>query len=283
MRSKINTLKNKLRLILFIFSVFIFTSCEDSGQIDGVALEPSQDEYVGNNLSPGGQNLGHVGDLYYNLINGPELDEKFWRFNYAHLNGIAHNGPNSNGVKDMLSLYSYQNSYYVPSTNFYDANCLLEIQENENGEIDYDVPISVESNSECEDLNGIWFGEGDIAFGYSDGVYEPISGLDLTTEVTESSDDIFVESSFDLKTPSLSVSSPFEQMKWSLGENIFSISAMDQLKDTLTVEYSYNYSLNQNFVPIDTVLNSIMDDMIIISDFEEILNDARTYSIFDTL
>ena len=118
MRSKINTLKNKLRLILYIFSIFIFNSCEDSGQIDGLTLEPDQDDYIGNNFNPNGQNFGHVGDLYFNMLDDSELNENFWRFNYFHLNGGSHNGPGSDGEQDILTLKSYQNTYYVPSTDF---------------------------------------------------------------------------------------------------------------------------------------------------------------------
>jgi len=282
MRSKINTLKNKLRLILYIFSIFIFTSCEDSGQIDGLTLEPDQDDYIGNNFNPNGQNFGHVGDLYFNMLDDSELNENFWRFNYFHLNGGSHNGPGSDGEQDILTLKSYQNTYYVPSTDF-EAPCFLLQQENQTGEIEYDVPVYTDEDDCVNNLGGLWFGDDDIAFVFDGQGYVPASGVDLTTEVTMNTDNVAVESSLDLKTPPLSSDSPLDQMSWSIGENMYSFSTMDQIKDTLSIEYSYNYNLDENFVPLDNVLNTIIEGSVIISDIQDTLFQARTYDVFDTL
>ena len=58
------------------------------------------------------------------MLDDSELNENFWRFNYFHLNGGSHNGPGSNGAQDILTLKSYQNTYYVHSTDF-EAPCFL--------------------------------------------------------------------------------------------------------------------------------------------------------------
>ena len=58
---------------------------------------------------------------------------------------------------------------------------------------------------------------------------------------------------------------------------------MDPMKDTLIIDYSYNYNLENNFVPLDTVLNPILDDVVVIIDTTEIGEDIRTYDIYDTL
>ena len=72
-------------------------------------------------------------------------------------------------------------------------------------------------------------------------------------------------------------------MVWSIGENMYSFSTMSQIKDTLLVDYSYNYNLKNNFVPLDTVLNPPIDNFIVIIDPEEISGDIRAYDIYDTL
>jgi hypothetical protein len=84
---------------------------------------------------------------------------------------------------------------------------------------------------------------------------------DLTTESQVSSEIVDVNSSLILKTPALSADDPLEDMIWSIGENMYSFSTMNQLKDTLIVDYAYNYNLKNNFVPLDTVLNPILDDV----------------------
>ena len=52
-------------------------------------------------------------------------------------------------------------------------------------------------------------------------------------------------------------------MSWSIGENMYSFSTMDQIKDTLSIEYSYNYNLDENFVPLDNVLNTIIEGVLL--------------------
>ena len=60
-------MKNKLTLILLSCCFLIFYSCETEGQITGAIIEPPQDVYVDSDLNPeGGDDVGHIGDLYYN-------------------------------------------------------------------------------------------------------------------------------------------------------------------------------------------------------------------------
>ena len=117
-------------------------------------------------------------------------------FNYFHLNGGSHNGPGSDGEQDILTLKSYQNTYYVPSTDF-EAPCFLLQQENQTGEIEYDVPVYTDEDDCVNNLGGLWFGDDDIAFVFDGQGYVPASGVDLTTEVTMNTDNVTVESSLD--------------------------------------------------------------------------------------
>ena len=87
MRSLIkNKLKKSHLFILCTYCVLLFFSCEDKDQINGARIEPPQDEYIDSNLNPGGENFGHVGDLYLNLASDEAaLTYEFWKFDYNHL------------------------------------------------------------------------------------------------------------------------------------------------------------------------------------------------------
>ena len=98
----------------------MFFSCEDKDQITGTVLEPLQDEYISSNLNPDGENQGHVGQLYLNLAGDEAYNQKFWKFNHNHLyTGFNHIGPEEDGIPDLLTLDTYNDSYYVPPEAFY--------------------------------------------------------------------------------------------------------------------------------------------------------------------
>ena len=339
-----------------IFCLVLFFSCEDKDQINGAVIEPQQDEYISTDLNPGGDNFGHVGNLYLNLANGQNYSERFWKFNYFHLSGGNHIGPNEEGTPDILTLNSYQDSYYVPS-NYFQAPCFdfeTETPSYPQAFCDCDSELSESecTGDDCEwngkeqvciDQGGVWLGDGDLAyvlnvnpscylngqeiigfclcldgssienedecisascdwsdsftlescesFGedaifYNSNSYIPLiqnTQTGLTTQVTQDSSIVEIESELSLRTPSLAGDSPLDEMSWSVGESMYSFSTMDQIRDTLVVEYSYDYKLKENFVPIDTVLTSILDDVMVVVDNLEINNQARTYDIYDTL
>ena len=85
-----------------------------------------------------------------------------------------------------------------------------------------------------------------------------------------------------MKTPPLSDDDPIDEMQWSIGENMYSFSTMDQIKDTLSIDYSYSYKLKNNFVPLDTILNPVLDDVVVVIDPAEYAEEIRAYDVFDT-
>ena len=279
--------------------MLIFFSCEDEGQIDGAIIQPSPDDYIESDLNPGGESQGHVGDLYFNMNSPANYNQEFWKFNYSHLIGGAHNGPNSSGVLDVLTLNTFNNSYYVPSSELeapcfvYDliwdssaGNWLTSNTEGEHVNLSYEECIAEQGGVwlldafENDELVYIQIETGSYVPWVGNG-YDPVQSL--TAEVTEDSSQVEIASSLDLKTPSLSSNDPLESMIWSIGGNAYSFSTMSQIKDTLTIEYSYDYNLKNNFVPLDTVLNPIMDDAFIVIDPLERSEDTRVYDIYDTL
>ena len=63
---------NKFKLILLVFTVLLFNSCENDDQITGEIIEPDQPEYVDIDLDgfgcSGDYLCAHLGDLYYNFL-----------------------------------------------------------------------------------------------------------------------------------------------------------------------------------------------------------------------
>ena len=99
----------------------MFFSCEDKDQINGAIIEPPQDEYIDSDLNPGGDSDGHVGNLYLNLVSDEVAapTQEFWKFNYFHLTGGSHNGIDApESEQDKLTLTPYNNSYYVSPEAF---------------------------------------------------------------------------------------------------------------------------------------------------------------------
>ena len=200
-------MKNNRVLILCACCIFLFFSCEDKNQIDGLIIEPSQDEYVDSNLNPsGGYDLGHIGNLYFNLSSDQSYSQKFWKFNRFHLTGGTHNGPDSGGELDLLTLNTYNDSYYVPPEAF-DAPCVI-----------LDEPVFT-NEIDCINQGGIWEGS-DIVYVYDSetSTYNPYTEeyqvlSDLTTEQGVDSSVVNIDSSLDLKTPASSSDDPLEKME----------------------------------------------------------------------
>ena len=220
----------------------MFFSCEDKAQINGVIIEPPQDEYISSDLNPGGDNFGHVGDLYLNLSGDADYHQEFWKFNYFHLTGGAHNGPDDSGTEDKLTLDTYNNSYYVSPEafagdndgeivyvyNIYDYNPDV-IGSEEYVALPYTyVDTEIVSEDDCEANaigDGLWnFNNNNCEITIGSG-YDNISSL--TTEIEDSSEVVEVNSSLILKTPALSINDPLEDMVWSIGENMYSFSTMN--------------------------------------------------------
>ena len=107
---------NKLKLILLVFFVIIFYSCEDDNQITGEVLEPDQPEYTDIDLNGYGCSndylCSHIGDLYLDFLSDSSYSQKFYKFNAYHLSGGAHNQ-----ATDVLDFNSYNSVYYIPSTS----------------------------------------------------------------------------------------------------------------------------------------------------------------------
>ncbi len=279
--NKKNKLKKNRIFILCTFCTLLFFSCEDEGQIDGAIIEPSTDDYIDSDLNPGGQIYGHVGDLYFNMDSPTNYNQEFWKFDYSHLVGGAHNGPDSGGELDILTLNTFNSSYYIPSGEL-DSPCFVYDSETTGSHVNLDSLSCVQTEG------GVWLSDalnnGELIYIQNEfGSYIPFTESDLTTEITEEISEVSVDSSLDLKTPSLSSNDPLESMAWSVGENEYLFSTMSQIKDTLTVDYSYNYNLKNNFVPLDIILNPLLDDAIVIIDPLERSEEIRSYDIYDTL
>ena len=339
-KSCVHKYKNKLKknriFILYAICLVLFFSCEDEGQINGAIIEPQQDEYISSDLDPGGENFGHVGNLYLNLASGNNYSERYWKFNYFHLSGGNHIGPDEDSPfpPDILTLNSYHDSYYVPSNDF-KAPCF---------DFETETALYVDSETDCINQEGLWLGDGDLAYVfssepscyldgqkvedscgtgecenylteeecsnslecewisyntlqacedfnnnaifYNENSYIPLihdTQTDLTTEVTRDSYTVEFESELSLKTPPLTGDNAIEEMSWNVSENMYSFSTMDQIRDTLVIDYSYEYESKENFVPIDVVLTPVLDDVMIIVDNVDENSQARSYDVFDTL
>ena len=101
---------------VFLVTIFslLFYSCETEGQITGANIEPDQDEYLISDLDPlGGDILGHVGELYYNLLRNENYEQEFYKYDFITIDQGNYSG-------DVLTLKTYNSSYYIPPNAFTD-------------------------------------------------------------------------------------------------------------------------------------------------------------------
>ena len=261
-------MNKKNNLLLVICSLVLFFSCETEGQITGDDINPSQNIYQPSDDDGNGFIVGQIENLYYDLLGDQSYNQDFWKFNWTHFNGATHCGPNptSSCIPDILNLSTYNNSFYVPPEAF-DPNA---------GAIVYIYNPLYDSNDPNSDEY--------ISFDSTVGPegFDDLS--DLTTEIQGEPELTTISSEISLKTPPITVSSdPIEKIMWSIGENMYKYTTMSPIRDTVTFPYEYDYNLFSNFVPLDTLQNPILDDVVIVLDTAEIGDSLRYYNVYDTV
>ena len=243
-----------------------FFSCETEGQITGSEITPDQDQYDPSDVDGNGMSIGNISELYFDLNSTESYNQNFWKFNYTHYSSPPqiHCGPTNYGVLcneyDIFNLQTYNNSFYVPPEAFDPNAGTIVYVYNEN--YDPNNPLSEEYIPSVD--------------------YDELS--DLTTEINVETEVTSITSEIMLKTPPISISTdPIEKITWSIGENMYSYTTMTPIRDTVTFEYEYEYDLMDNFVPLDTLQNPILDDVVVVLDTTEIGDSSRFYEVFDTV
>ena len=231
----------------------LFVSCETEGQITGDIQEPEQDQYVNSDLDPvDGENLGHIGDLYFNLLSDVSYNREFWKWDYLDLQTASHGGGS-------LVLQTYNDSYYIPPDAF-----------TENPDT---VVMIYDENTDSYEI--------DTNFNNLDAITNEIPDPDLNTtleSITEQ--DIITISKNDWlgNTPA-----SVEKWTWSLSEGLYSQEPMDFIVDEVSFNYEYDYDQLYNFVYLDTVLTAPLENVVIILDPNERNNEPRNYENYSVI
>jgi len=241
-------LKNKLILLFTISYVLLFFSCETEGQITGNEQEPEQDQYVISDLeSIDGENLGHIGDLYFNLLNDVSYNREFWKWDYLDLQTAGQHDGSS------LVLKTYNDSYYIPPDAFTENPDTVVMIYNENTD-------SYEIDSNFNNLDAI-----------TQEIPDP--DLNTTSESITEEETITISKNDWLGNTPASV----EKWTWSLSEGLYSQEPMDFIVDEISFNYEYEYNQLYNFVYLDTVLSIPQEDVVIILDPNERNDEPRNY------
>ena len=150
--------KLKIKIYLILSILFIIFSCEESGQITGTVASPSQDVYVSTDLGGNGISAGSLADLYFNFVKEDSYHQEYWKFERKHFTGITHCGPDSDcGYYDKLTLDTYNDLFYIPSSSFVICTSLEELECIDNNDIcdaTYVLVVDPETSEESEEFSG---------------------------------------------------------------------------------------------------------------------------------
>tara|TARA_Y100001970_G_C14255601_1_gene875151 strand:+ start:205 stop:3183 length:2979 start_codon:yes stop_codon:yes gene_type:complete len=246
--------------ILFLLLLLVW-SCQTEGQITGVPNEPQSWKPVGDN--PGNGDFYSIQDFYFDFGSSENYGKEYWKFDLLDFQAtnleFSHCGPSCNGVKDIFTLSTFHNSYYIPPESFIaNASSIVYVQ---NSNYNPNDPSSEEY----------------VVF---DG-YDNLS--DLLNEEVQNVEQAKKIEDFTLSTPNLNPTDPIAGMIWVPAESMYDITTMPTIRDTINYSYDYDYYIQDSFTALDTLKNPRISNHMYVIDPTEISDSIRSYVLYDSL
>jgi len=186
---------------------------------------------------------GNGGDMaYLSDIYYDFTSNQSYSQEFYKFNNYHLSGGSHNPIDDLLYLNTYQSAYYISAES---------IQNDEENNL-YAYDVFTDSYQELSHNN--------------------ISSLELEdTQPGVISDSLLLTST---------VFSVLDSLTWNASSNRYSFSTVQADKDTVVYQYTQNYDLVSYSTLVDTVLNNIYSDIVVI-DTNEVVD--RFYTVFDTI
>ncbi|MDC1051030.1 hypothetical protein OAQ87_02425, partial [Candidatus Marinimicrobia bacterium] len=268
--------------ITFLILLIIF-SCDKDGTVV-VNPEQSEDIFV-NNLSGygcAGDNLCYsIDDVYYNFSGSDAFQIDFYKFNSYQLQSGNHNAEDPANI---LSLTSFNESHLIgiPTSSIVNESnqvlvstlsCNLGNCADGGGGFVLEADcleewIAIDSENECNGNNGQWIeGEDPYEFEVQDIINQTLQSeetLDTTAQISLSSNPFSI----------------IKNITWNKQQGRYNFVTETSEKKEMDFLYSQDYKNNTYTTLIDTTLNPIYGDIILVDENEDV---ERSYTIIDSL
>ncbi len=234
-------MKTKLRFLISFLFIILISSCEDKDQITGTAIEPELPVYVDTDLNGYGCSDDFLcGNIGQLYYNFLSDDSYSQEFYQFNRSNLLVGNSNHNQTEGLFYFNSYNSLYYIPSQ-------------------------SISDTSE----NVLYNGDPDNGF-------LSLNNSNIATLTQDSSKTLDSTGSISLTSTTFSV---LDSLSWNSSSNRYIFSTVQAFKDTVEYPYAYQYDSTFYFTLVDTVLNDIYGDIVLLDTTEITERNYREYDI----